>query len=106
MNYKEQYWYDKLEEYVVESMQEDLDKDNLFDEEDLHNRVTEEIKSIMTYDSDCKECVEDLNFDVFSDDNMFAIQPQGWHDAGTIALEELWINNTDVDEMLDKINFG
>ena len=102
MDYKEKFWFNKLKENVVDTV--DIN-DGIVDESDINTIVSQEIETMCIYDSECKEITQDLNFDVFSDDNVFNDQPRSWNHAGKIALEELWMNEADITDIIDDINF-
>jgi hypothetical protein len=63
MNYKEEKWYND----IVDRLKENKD----MDEDDMHNIMHEEIDSMVIYNSESQRIVDDLNYDVFQEHEIF-----------------------------------
>jgi len=65
MNYKEEKWYND----IVDRLKENKD----MDQDDMHNIMHEEIDSMVIYNSESQRIVDDLNYDVFQEHEIFGI---------------------------------
>ena len=63
MNYKEEKWYND----IVDRLKENKD----MDQDDMHNIMHEEIDSMVIYNSESQQIVDDLNYDVFQEHEIF-----------------------------------
>ena len=82
MNYKEEYHYNSLIDFIVDRKPEDQDE--------FHDILMEEIDNMVIYTNECKEIVNDLDYDIFKEHNIWG-KAENWSQAAYAALYDLFI---------------
>jgi hypothetical protein len=62
------------------------------DEDDYHDAIHEAIDNMCTYTSDNKQAVDDLNYDIFQEDDLFG-RAENWGQAAYNAIYHNFYEN-------------
>ena len=62
------------------------------DQDDYHDAIHEVIDSMCTYTKDCKDAVDDLDYDVFQEDDLFG-RPRNYEEAAYNAIYHNFYDN-------------
>jgi len=81
MNYKQENWYNDIIDRLLSH--KDMHQDQ------FHDLLHEEIDSMVTYNSDAQRIVDDLNYDVFQENDLFG-RADSINQAAYAALYELF----------------
>ena len=84
MNYKEENWYNDIIDRLLSH--KDMHQDQFYDL--LH----EEIDNMVIYNSDSHRIVDDLNYDVFQEDDLFG-KAENWGQAAYAAIYQNFYEN-------------
>ena len=114
---KYRYWSSVYTDYLIEDISDELvneyETDNPTNEANANDEfVVEEdyVMQLIEYWIDnytmsnpkCKEIIDNLNYDIFEDDDEFGVRPDGWKQAGVWALDHA-IHNDDNIQAIYKI---
>lgn len=96
---------EELVEAIIEGVQFEI-KNN--DEDNVEclietgtSAMFDAIGNMIIYTSTCKEIIDALDFDLFSDDNCYGIVPHSYENAADIALTELGNNEINMEEIVN-----
>jgi len=81
-----------FERLYTERVLLDLKDYHIQDQDDYHDAIHEIIDNMCTYTSDNKQAVDDLNYDVFAEDQLFG-KAENWAQAAYAAIYDNFYNN-------------
>src|SRR5210317_116866 len=81
-----------FERLYTERVLLDLKDYHIQDQDDYHDAIHETIDNMCTYTSDNKQAVNDLNYDVFAEDQLFG-KAENWGQAAYAAIYQNFYNN-------------
>ena len=96
---KYRYWSSVYTDYLIDDISDELVNeyeegvagevvDEFIVEEDYVMQLIEYwIDNYTMSNPKCKEIIDNLNYDIFEDDDEFGVRPDGWKQAGVWALD-------------------
>ena len=116
---KYRYWSSVYTDYLIEDISDELvneyETDNPTNEANANDEfVVDEdyVRQLIEYWIDnytmsnpkCKEIIDNLNYDIFEDDDEFGVRPDGWKQAGVWALDHAIHNDDNIQAIYKMTN--